>query len=121
MSNARNHNDIRQVSVFYNGILAGTLTKKTRGANSATSQFVFTYNENYLESRNPSISFDLLKRKEPYKSSELFPYFEGLLPEGENREMHCRALKIDPNDSFSLLIKLANKDTIGAITVMENA
>lgn len=121
MFNKKIHSDTRQVSVFYNGILAGTLTKTTRSERNSANKFIFTYNEIYLESKNPSISFDLLKREEPYKSPVLFPYFEGLLPEGANREMHCRALKIDPDDSFTLLIKLAHKDTIGAITVMEDA
>lgn len=104
----------RQASVFYNGILAGTLTKTDDG-------FIFTYDEIYLESKRPSIALTLPKRPEPYKSAEFFPFFEGLLPEGENRKMFCKALRIDPKDSFRLLLKLASKETIGAITVMEDA
>lgn len=104
----------RQASVFFNGILAGTLIKSHEG-------FVFRYDDFYLTSKNPSIALTLPKRPEPYKSSELFAFFEGLLPEGENRKMYCAALKIDPRDSFRLLIKLASKESIGAISVMENA
>ncbi len=103
----------RQSSVFYNGTLAGTLTK-TRDS------FIFTYDEIYLASRRPAIALTLPKRQEPYKSKELFPFFEGLLPEGENRKLYCMSLKIDPRDSYRLLLKLAGKETIGAITVMED-
>lgn len=103
----------RQASVFYNGILAGTLTK-TRDA------YIFTYNEIYLESKRPSIALSLPKQAEPYRSQELFAFFEGLLPEGENRKMYCASMRIDPKDSYRLLLKLAGKETIGAITVMED-
>lgn len=103
----------RQASVFYNGTLAGTLTKTRDG-------FIFTYDEIYLASRCPAIALTLPKRQEPYKSKELFPFFEGLLPEGENRKLFCMSLKIDPRDSYRLLLKLAGKETIGAITVMED-
>ncbi len=104
---------VRQASVFYNGTLAGTLTK-TRDS------FIFTYDDIYLASRRPAIALTLPKRQEPYKSKELFPFFEGLLPEGENRKLYCMSLKIDPRDSYRLLLKLAGKETIGAITVMED-
>lgn len=103
----------RQASVFYNGFLAGTLTKTRDG-------FIFTYDEIYLASMRPAIALTLPKRQEPYKSKELFPFFEGLLPEGENRKLYCMSLKIDPRDSYRLLLKLAGKETIGAITVMED-
>lgn len=103
----------RQSSVFYNGTLAGTLTKTKDG-------FIFTYDEIYLESKRPAIALSLPKRKEPYKSKVLFPFFEGLLPEGENRKLYCMSLKIDPRDSYRLLLKLAGKETIGAITAMED-
>ena len=103
----------KQASVFYNGTLAGTLTKTRDG-------FIFTYDEIYLASRRPAIALTLPKCQEPYKSKELFPFFEGLLPEGENRKLYCMSLKIDPRDSYRLLLKLAGKETIGAITVMED-
>lgn len=102
-----------QASVFYNGTLAGALTKTRDG-------FIFTYDEIYLASKRPAIALTLPKRQEPYKSKELFPFFEGLLPEGENRKLYCISLKIDPRDSYRLLLKLAGKETIGAITVMED-
>ena len=107
----------RQCSVFYNGILAGTLAKVV----DTTSTFIFTYDECYLSSGKPSIALNLPKRREPYQSSILFPFFEGLLPEGENRALFCAMHKTDPRDSYSILLKLANKETIGAITVMEDA
>lgn len=112
----------RQASVFFNGILAGTLTK-VEDNNKATprAHFIFSYDDFYLSQGKPSIALDMPKRAEPYRSDFLFPFFEGLLPEGESRTLFCTQQKIDPRDSFSLLLKLAGKETIGAITVMEDA
>jgi serine/threonine-protein kinase HipA len=49
----------------------------------------------------------------------LFPFFYGLLAEGENKDMQCRILKIDENDSFTRLLKTASEDTIGGVIVKE--
>lgn len=103
----------RQASIFVNGVLAGTLTKQK-------GQYIFAYDEFYLQSGRPSIALTLPKRSEPYKSAELFPFFEGLLPEGENRARFCIQQKIDPKDSYTLLLKLAGKETIGNVTIMED-
>lgn len=111
----------RQASVFFNGILAGTLAKVESNKAHTKSHFVFTYDEVYLSQARPSIALDMPRRAEPYHSDFLFPFFEGLLPEGESRTLFCMQQKIDPRDSFSLLLKLAGKETIGAVTVMKDA
>jgi serine/threonine-protein kinase HipA len=49
----------------------------------------------------------------------LFPFFYGLLSEGTNKEIQSKLLKIDENDDFTRLIKTAENDTIGAITIKE--
>jgi len=103
----------REAMVYYNNIPAGRLTE---GENSYT----FEYEAAYLqESGLPAISLSFPKRKEAYKSQVLFPFFYGLLSEGENKDIQCRMLKIDKNDHFTRLIKTAGSDTIGAITVRE--
>lgn len=64
---------------------------------------------------NPSISVTLPRRKERYESAELFPFFSNMLPEGANRSVICRSLKIDEEDFFGMLEAMAGKDFIGAV------
>ena len=56
-----------KVSVFYKNILAGVLEK--------------TGDEKYLITNNPSISLTLLKENLRFESDNLFPFFDGLIPE----------------------------------------
>lgn len=103
-----------RAEVYNNGILAGLLEKIEQG------EYVFTYDQQYLNDPETSaISLTLPKKKESYRSSVLFPFFFGLLSEGVNKQTQCRLLKIDENDHFTLLLKTANTDTIGSITIKE--
>ena len=104
----------RKAKVYNNGVLAGILEKSDDG------QFFFSYDEDYISrSDTSSISLSLPKASSPYQSQSLFPFFFGLLSEGVNKQTQCRLLRIDENDYFSLLLKTASTDTIGAITVKE--
>lgn len=47
----------------------------------------------------------------------MFPFFSNMLPEGANRRIICRSLRIDEDDSFGLLEAMADKDFIGAVSV----
>jgi len=38
-------------------------------------------------------------------------------PEGANRRVICRSLRIDENDFFGLLEAMADKDFIGAVNI----
>jgi len=99
--------------VFYNDDIAGYLSK-------VNGKHIFKYDENYLLNEEfPSISLSLPKQEEQYESEKLFPFFYGLLAEGDNKEIQCRKLKIDEQDHFTRLIKTAAENTIGAITVRE--
>ena len=57
------------------------------------------------------------KTQQTYIYPSLFPVFYNMLPEGANKEMICRSLRIDENDFFGLLLATAQYDTIGAITI----
>lgn len=99
--------------VFYNGKLAGLLTK-------TGSNYRFTYDDDYLlvtGSRPVSITLPL--RKDAYESNVLFPAFVNMLSEGANKRIQCRLLKIDENDYFSLLLATAKDDNIGPVTIKE--
>ena len=105
---------MRQAEVFANKIFAGILTETDNG------HYIFRYDDAYLiNSGFPAISLAFPKRKEEYVSDELFPFFFNMLSEGANKAMQCRALKIDENDAFGLLLATAKYDTIGAITINE--
>lgn len=101
-------------AVYYNNILVGFLEKK------AANDYRFTYTESYLlDPTLPSVSLTLPKSQIEYQSTTLFAFFAGILSEGINKDIQCRALKIDENDDFARLLKTAGDDTIGAITVKE--
>lgn len=103
----------KKAEVYYNEMLVGYLSK-------TDNKYFFEYDKNYLSNQdNPPISLSLPKRENSYVSDKFFPFFYGLLSEGDNKELQCRLLNIDENDHFKRLIKTAELDTIGGITVRE--
>ncbi len=100
--------------VYYNGTLAGTLSKTGK-------MYSFVYHHNYLGtpgSRPVSITLPL--QKEPYQSELLFPVFVNRLSEGANKKIQARLLKIDENDFFGLLLATSGGDGIGPLTLKPN-
>jgi serine/threonine-protein kinase HipA len=69
----------------------------------------------------PAISLTLPKREAVFQSRVLFPFFFGLLAEGENKLLECRLLRIDEEDHFTRLLRTCATETIGGITVREVA
>ncbi len=96
--------------VLHNSDRAGLLIKKP-GA------YVFTYDPAYLKKAEAlpiSLSFPL--QTGAFESKELFPFFEGLLPEGWLQELTVRTLHLDPQDRFGFLLATGGH-TIGAVSV----
>ena len=105
---------MRQVEVYYKEELAGYLTEHS------TEDYTYQYTREWIENDSKSaISLTLPKTLEVYTSKYLFAFFHNMLPEGTNRKVICLHNKIDPHDYFSLLIKTAAYDTIGAVTVKQ--
>jgi len=105
---------MRQGNVFYKGEKAGLLSQFDDG------QFQFIYEERWTnDSSKPAISLTLPKSEERHTSDYLFPFFYHLLPEGVNKQMICKHLRIDEDDYFGLLLNIAGNDTIGAVTVQK--
>lgn len=103
----------KRAEVYFNGTLVGFLSM-------TDNKYYFEYTREYLTNLdNPPISLSLPKREDPYVSDQLFPFFYGLLSEGDNKELQCRLLNIDEDDHFTRLLKTAELDTIGGITVRE--
>ena len=103
---------MRELEVYMNERRAGLLTETRLGRG-----YAFCYYPEYLASNLPPISVTLPKREGAYKSEFLFPFFSNMLPEGANRKIICRSLRIDEKDFFGMLVAMANRDFIGAVHV----
>ena len=77
----------------------------------------FTYQEEWLAGdRSPALSCSLPKRREPFRRRLCRPFFEGLLPEGAQRDAVARVLGISPDNEFGLLERLGG-EVAGALTL----
>lgn len=103
---------MKQLEVYFNNTKAGILTEQRPGIG-----YSFQYSEDYLDSPMPPISSTLPKRTDAFYSEHLFPFFSNMIPEGANRRVICRSLKIDEQDFFKLLEAMADRDFIGAVNV----
>ena len=102
---------MRQAEVYYRDTKAGLLTEDENG-------YLFCYDAAYLASENAEpISLTLPLISLPYRSSSLFPFFDGLIPEGWLLDVALRNTDISELDRFSLLL-LCCKDCIGAVSVI---
>jgi HipA-like protein len=102
-----------KAKVFFQHHFAGILEKSSSG-------YFFQYDEDYIKDpASKSISLSFPKNKREFHSKQLFPFFHGLLTEGFATKIQSRKLKIDEKDYFTRLIKTANFDTIGCVTIKE--
>lgn len=77
----------------------------------------FIYDQEYLNSREPKpVSLTLPLRESEYTSTTMFPFFDGLIPEGWLLDVAERNWKLDPRDRMGLLMNCC-KDCIGAVSV----
>ncbi|QEC73164.1 phosphatidylinositol kinase [Arachidicoccus ginsenosidivorans] len=103
---------MRKANVYFKEKIAGIITETTEG-------YEFQYNNSYINSPgkiNP-ISLTLPIRHEIYYSPILFPFFDGLIPEGWLLNIAVNNWKIAARDRFGLLITLCN-DCIGAVSII---
>ena len=77
----------------------------------------FNYDSSYLKSSNlDPISLTLPLKEQPYTSKILFPFFDGLIPEGLLLDIAQNNWKLNPRDRMGLLMACC-KDCIGAVSV----
>lgn len=102
---------MRQAQILYKDLLAGILTETNEG------EYTFAYNQDYIQ-RSPGqfITFTMPVREEIYKDKRLFPFFEGLIPEGWLLNIASASWKINPNDRMGLLLACCG-NCIGAVSV----
>lgn len=102
---------MRQARIFYKDRLAGTLTENDSG-------YEFRYRPEYLSSAEArAVSLTLPLREAAYASPVLFPFFDGLIPEGWLLDVALRNTDISILDRMSLLLACC-KDCIGAVSVV---
>ena len=102
---------MRQGKVYYNENLAGIITETDDG------EYHFAYEEDFVEKfPNKFLSFSMPVSKKVYKEKRLFPFFEGLIPEGWLLEIASGSWKINKNDRMGLLLACC-QNCIGAVSV----
>lgn len=102
---------MRQGKVYYKDVLAGLITETDDG------EYIFQYDNQYIEEYpNDFITFTMPVKKTLYKDTRLFPFFEGLIPEGWLLNIATDNWKINRNDRMALLLACC-KNCIGAVSV----
>lgn len=102
---------MRRAKVLYRDVLAGYLIEDENG-------YTFSYDTNYLVSKEAEpVSLTLPLTDKPYQSNVMFPFFDGLIPEGWLLDITTKNWKLNPNDRMGLLMTCC-KDCIGAIGVV---
>lgn len=77
----------------------------------------FVYDEVYRNANNPEpISLTMPVQEAPFTSKILFPFFDGLIPEGWLLDIAEKNWKLNPRDRMGLLLSCC-KDCIGAVSV----
>jgi len=103
---------MRQGEIWVNNTLAGVLTEDD-------NDYSFEYEKTYLEKENAiSVSVTLPLQKDSFKSEQLFPFFDGLIPEGWLLDIAHKNWKINPRDRMGLLLTTC-RDCIGNISIIE--
>ena len=78
----------------------------------------FQYDEKYLESDIAEpVSLTLPLQKVPFTSKVMFPFFDGLIPEGWLLDIAKKNWKLNPRDRMGLLMAFC-KDCIGAVSII---
>lgn len=102
--------EYRKGYVYIQNNYAGIIEETEEG-------YRFTYDATYLQQDNAvAVSLTLPLHNAEYNSTILFPFFDGLIPEGWLLGIVSRNWKINPNDRFGLLLS-ACKDCIGDVCI----
>ncbi|GJM64728.1 HipA N-terminal domain-containing protein [Persicobacter diffluens] len=101
----------RKAKILYHGKEVGLLEEVEEG-------YAFLYRKEYLESPHfGAISKTLPLQEKPFISNILFPFFDGLIPEGWLLSFAERNWKLNGRDRMGLLLHCC-QDCIGAVSVM---
>lgn len=102
---------MKRAKVYVHDREAGVLIEDENG-------FMFRYFDDYLGSEGAeAVSLTLPLRTEEYRDKVLFPFFDGLIPEGWLLNIAENSWKINQRDRMSLLLACC-KDCIGAVSII---
>lgn len=105
-----NQKEMKKAKVFMHNNLAGLLTEDENG-------FHFNYYQSYLENQDAeAVSLTLPLTDKPYNSMTMFPFFDGLIPEGWLLDIVEKNWKLNPRDRMDVLLKTC-QDCIGAVSI----
>lgn len=102
---------MKHAKVYFQDTLAGILTEDENG-------YTFVYSEAYIADNGMSISLTMPLQTKPITSDNMFPFFDGLIPEGWLLDIAQANWKINPRDRMSLLLACC-KDCIGAVSIVD--
>ena len=101
---------MRKAAIKMDTQLAGWLTQDEQG-------YHFVYDETYLSIHEVRpVSLTLPLQEAVFTSNVLFPFFDGLIPEGWLLDIAEKNWKLNPRDRMGLLLACC-KDCIGAVSV----
>jgi len=102
----------RKADIYVHETKAGVLEETETG-------YRFQYEPEYVLQENAeSVSLTLPLQEEAYESQVLFPFFDGLIPEGWLLVVVEETWKVNPKDRMGLLL-VSCRDTIGHVSVRE--
>lgn len=102
----------RKAEIKMHEKMAGWLTEDEEG-------YHFVYDDQYLLSESPeAVSLTLPLTHIAFSSKVMFPFFDGLIPEGWLLDIAEKNWKLNPRDRMGLLLACC-KDCIGAVSVIE--
>jgi serine/threonine-protein kinase HipA len=102
---------MRSAAIYYKDLLAGVLIETNDG------QYTFEYDQKYVEVfPKQLLTFTMPVTTKKYVDNRLFPFFEGLIPEGWLLDIASKNWKINTNDRMGLLLACC-QNCIGAVSV----
>jgi|SRR6056297_7868 len=102
----------RKADIYVHETKAGVLEETETG-------YRFQYEPEYVLQENAEpVSLTLPLQEEAYESQVLFPFFDGLIPEGWLLDVVEETWKVNPKDRMGLLL-VSCRDTIGHVSVRE--
>lgn len=102
---------MRRAEIKMHNLTAGWLTQDENG-------YHFQYAQSYLKMKDAQpVSLTLPLQEDVFHSNMLFPFFDGLIPEGWLLDIAQKNWKLNPRDRMGLLL-MCCKDCIGAVSVL---
>jgi serine/threonine-protein kinase HipA len=103
---------MRQGKVYYKDNFAGIITETDEG------EYAFEYDKDYVKDHPKEfLTFTMPVSDNKYTEKRLFPFFEGLIPEGWLLNIASANWKINKNDRMGLLLACC-RNCIGAVSVV---